>query len=112
MSITIRKSTYEDRYEHNAKCVECGCSSPDAIIESENVKIPICEECITTFIHECFGVLKDIGNTCQYCKFYKHDEYDWKRYGGSCHVKGRGRNSLDYDHEACEMFSRRDDKNE
>lgn len=106
MSLVIRMISFDDD-RHNIKCVECGCS-PDAIIESDNVKIPICEKCIPTFIHQCFGILKEIGNTCKKCKYFKPSEDGWRMFGGSCDVKGFGYNSLDHDHKICEMFSRID----
>lgn len=113
MSLSIRKSTYEDIDGYNTRCTECDCSSPDAVIESENVKIPICEKCIPVFIHKCFNVLKEIGNTCQKCRYFKPcDDDDWKQFGGSCDVKRFGWHSLNHSEKACEMFSRRDDKNE
>lgn len=74
----------EDNREKN-RC-DCGRNSC-AILETDNVKIGFCEDCLKDIIEQFQDVQNKIKKTCQYCKHFQKDKYDYKVYGGKCLAK-------------------------
>ena len=102
MSVEIKLMEPDDHGD-NVYCINCGCTSPDAKITSEYIKIPICEDCVKEFINSCQEVLVQINNQCHCCKHFKPNEWDRKKYCGSCNIKGA---DTWYDTPKCDRFER------
>ena len=83
--ITIRMFNYADDDRDRNRC-DCG-RYPSAILEAENVKIGFCEDCLKEVIEQFQEVQNQLKVTCQYCKHFQKDRWDYQVYGGKCLLK-------------------------
>lgn len=76
--ITIRKRDWDDKEYDN-----CG-NTAIAVLEIDNITIPLCKECLNELNEELDEYNKTIF--CHKCAEFVFNKWGW-RYGGSCKKK-------------------------
>ena len=83
MSILIREQNYLE--DGTLCCVGCDTSSIDVVIETNNIRIGMCEHCLKQFVADAASAIAELDHKCRNCIHYRkpNNGYD---YNGECHI--------------------------
>jgi len=84
-------------------CVRCDSYRPVFMIEAENIRLWICEDCLKEFVEQdCKAILEEVYKTCWYCKHFIPSE--GRHYAGECPFKKA--DCWHYEH--CDKFEKKE----
>jgi len=76
-----------------------------AVIKSENIRIPVCEDCLHELKKEIDEVLKKCSVRCEKCQHFLANPDGWNHYHSTCELTGN--ETIKHD-DTCDKFCKRE----
>lgn len=85
MSIEIKN--FDSYIDLNASCVGCSSSCVDVVLISDNVRIPLCEDCLKQLRNDIDEKINKMNCFCRHCAYFTPDKYEPSKHDGKCQLQ-------------------------